>query len=113
MTKKVLVHFIQHIRRMGTIESLSITDLKTFHKAMGKRVCYSEVLGKYSEIWVTLTSENTRIISDDQKFIEKLEALPMVDAYGRPRKSFRFEIDVIADALEQERDREEQIEDAE
>lgn len=69
---KKLYKFDADCGRMGSIEGLFITDESSVEKIMGKEVYFNEVLGKHSEICLTMTADILYPVSEDQDLINKL-----------------------------------------
>lgn len=68
-----LVRFEEDCGRMGSLESLFVAsemDWVAMHE-YGKDLLFYEVLGKHSQIYVTLGESNLTVLSDDQDFIKK------------------------------------------
>lgn len=69
---KLLVKFHWDCRRMGDVNGLFVTTQDELDKTYGKQVYFGEILGKHSEIYGPLNSEDITVKSDDQTFIGKL-----------------------------------------
>lgn len=80
---KILVHFYESCGRMGDIECLFVTTQEQLDKAKGFDIMLGEVLGKHSEVSVTMDDDNTRVVSADQEFIDKLLAIELPKDWGR------------------------------
>jgi len=57
--------------RMGDVESIFVADTEEVAKAIGKTVYFGEILGKFSDIEGTLSSEDLIVLTEDQDFIAK------------------------------------------
>jgi hypothetical protein len=71
----ILVHFLEHISRMGTIECLFVTTQAKLDAQMDYEIELGSCLGKHSEIYVTMDEDNTRVVSEDQEKIAWLVSL--------------------------------------
>ena len=76
---KVLYSFYVYCGRMGDLEGVFVATQEKVDKLKGKTVYFHEVLGKHSEIEVTLSDENLTMKSTDEDFIGKL-----IDLLGYP-----------------------------
>lgn len=72
---KKLYKFKWDCGRMGVVDSLFIAAEEDVEKAIGAQVDFGEILGKHSNVYGTLNQTDLTVVSDDQEFIEKLEAL--------------------------------------
>lgn len=79
---KILVRFHWDCGRMGDVSGLFITTDEALNKGYDKRVYFGEILGKHSEVYGTLERKDIEYVSEDQEFIEKLEALLGTDISG-------------------------------
>jgi len=79
---KLLVKLYYDVGRMGEVEGLFIlTDKElNFLKSRGE-ICFGEILGKHSEVFVPLTDKTLKVLSDDQPFIDKLETVLGADLF--------------------------------
>ena len=72
---KVIARFHWDCGRMGDVEGLFTADVAGLESAYGKEVYFGEILGKHSEVHGTLDREDITVVSDDQDFIAKFEAI--------------------------------------
>lgn len=72
---KLLVKFRQDFGRMGELSGLFIAEHAAVEAAYDKKVYFGEMLGKHSEVYCTLSTENLTILADDQKLLTVLEDL--------------------------------------
>lgn len=70
-----LYKFYWDCGRQGDICGLFVADEQEVNDALGKKVYFGEVLGKFSEIYGTLEEKDLTVKTDDQEFIEKLESV--------------------------------------
>lgn len=70
---KVLVKFRWEFRRMGSVEGIFTCEKGALDAAIGKMVNFGSILGKHSEIFGKLESEDVEIIGVDQRFIKEFE----------------------------------------
>ena len=66
-----MYQFSEYCGRMGSLSGLFIADEAEVAAAIGKLVHFGEVLGKHSDISVTLDVSNFKVLTDDQDFIAK------------------------------------------
>lgn len=59
--------------RMGDLEGVFIADTDEIKALIGKSIYFGEVLGKHSDIVITLTTSDVTEKSRDQAFIAKVE----------------------------------------
>lgn len=69
---KQLYRFNLDCGRMGDLDGLFVTTQEALNKALNKTIYLYEVLGKHSEIEVTISNDTLTLLSEDQ---EKLEWL--------------------------------------
>lgn len=67
-----LYKFAWDCGRMGSVEGLFVANETDVAAAIGKEVCFGEILGKHSEVCGTLTEDDLTVATDDQDFIAKL-----------------------------------------
>lgn len=72
MANNVLYKFYWDCGRMGGLEGIFVATPEEVENLYDKEIYFGEVLGKYSEIYGTLTSEDITVISVDQEKIEWL-----------------------------------------
>lgn len=89
---KVLINYSEDFGRNGDLDWLFVCERSDFEKVKGKKVYYSDILGKHSEIGITIDDECCEIKSEDQEFIAKL-----VELIGHETISGS---NLVADALE-------------
>ena len=61
-----LYSFFWDCGRMGDVEGLFIAEESEVDAAIGSEVYFGEILGKHSNIRGTLSSEDLKVISDEQ-----------------------------------------------
>jgi len=66
-----LYRFQADFQRYGNLSGLFIADEITVQEAIGKELYFGEVLGKHSDIFLTLQEDNIEVVTDDQEFIAK------------------------------------------
>lgn len=69
---EVLVQFQASFGRMGNLEGIFFSTDKDLENILGKHVYFGEVLGKHSEIELTLEKQHFSIINRDPEFILSL-----------------------------------------
>lgn len=74
--QRILCKYEEDFGRMGDLESVFITTREELERIKKREDLYlNDVLGKHSEIQIELTDENCKIVSEDQEFIDKLQAI--------------------------------------
>jgi len=79
---KKLYSFFWDCGRMGDVEGLFIALEEEVEKAIGSQVSFGEILGKHSNISGTLSSEDLKVISDEQDKINWLLDIVGPDVSG-------------------------------
>lgn len=75
---KGIYRFEQSCGRMGDLSGIFIADVGETDKINGQTVCFGEVLGKHSEIEVTIVvGENMKLVSFDPSEVEMFERLEL------------------------------------
>ena len=69
---KKLYSFDRNFGRMGDLDGLFIAEEAEVKAIIGKEIYFGEVLGKHSEIVVTLEEKDLAVKSEDSAFIETL-----------------------------------------
>lgn len=72
---KVIARFYWDCGRSGSVEGLFTTTREALDKAYNQNVYFGEILGKHSDVSGQLQEEDFTILSEDQDFIEKFEAI--------------------------------------
>lgn len=72
---KVIAKFYWDCGRMGEVDAIFTCTKEELENAYGKEVYFGEILGKHSEIYGTFREGDITILSDDQEFIAKFEAI--------------------------------------
>ena len=72
---KRLYRFYLDCGRMGDLEGLFITTKEVLNKALGQTIYLYDVLGKHSELEVTISSDTLTLMSEDQDKIEWLQQI--------------------------------------
>ncbi len=72
---KQLYRFYLDCGRMGDLEGLFITTKEVLNKALGQTIYLYDVLGKHSELEVTISSDTLTLMSEDQDKIEWLQQI--------------------------------------
>lgn len=81
-TGKHIYRFTFDCGRMGTLMGLFVADARVINEAIGRKVYFGEVLGKHSEIFGELTSDQFEVHSSDPNFMEKFERLGCSSGYN-------------------------------
>ena len=77
-----LYSFFWDCGRMGDVEGLFIAEESEVDAAIGSEVYFGEILGKHSNIRGTLSSEDLKVISDEQDKIDWLLDIVGPDVSG-------------------------------
>lgn len=72
---RVLVKLDQSVGRMGDVEGLFVCTEDEYKALIGDTAYFGEVLGKHSQVTVTLNASNLTVLSRDQEKIAWLEGL--------------------------------------
>lgn len=73
MSNKKIYKFSQYFGRMGELSGVFVADAADVARVMGKDVYLGEVLGKHSDVTVTVSTENLREISDSPVIVAFFE----------------------------------------
>lgn len=92
-----LYKFYWDCGRSGSLEGLFAATQEEIDAALGKRAYFGEVLGKYSEIYGTLTAEDLTKLD-----IPEASVMELVKAIGYTTISGFNPIDVIREREEEE-----------
>lgn len=57
---------------MGLVEGLFICTKDELNLLLGETIYFGEILGKHSDVFLTITEDNLKVLSDDQKLIDQL-----------------------------------------
>lgn len=75
MRERKLFGFSADCGRMGILDGLFIATQEQVDEIIGKDVYFGEVLGKHSDIEITMNEDDFAEITDDQDLINQLEKL--------------------------------------
>lgn len=70
--------------RMGDLRGVFESTSKEIEELMGKRVNFGEVLGKHSEVVVTINEDCIAFLTDDEDFIEKARLYKLIPTGYNP-----------------------------
>lgn len=70
---KKLYRFYEDCGRMGSLSGVFVREEQDVATLLGKEIWLGEVLGKHSDISVTIDKDSIKELTDDQSFIEKFE----------------------------------------
>lgn len=70
---KKLYKFFWEYGRMGDVDGVFVAEESALSAAMGKTICFGEILGKHSEVNGPLEEFDVEVLTDDQDFIKKFE----------------------------------------
>lgn len=57
--------------RMGDLHGIFVATDDQIQQVLGKEAYFGEVLGKHSDVYVTLTEKMLEVVTDDLDFVEK------------------------------------------
>ena len=79
-----LYKFYWDYGRMGDVEGVFAADEKEVAAAIGKRIYFGEILGKHSEVFGPLNTDDLDVLTDDQEFIAKAKKYGLVPTGYNP-----------------------------
>lgn len=59
--------------RMGNLYATFVSTPEQINNLIGEKIYFGEVLGKHSEVIVTMKPEHFKILTEDQDFIDKFQ----------------------------------------
>ena len=68
--------------RMGDLEGVFVSTDEALEELYGKEIYFGEVLGKHSEVVLTLKPDHITEVTDDEKFIELFENYGLENGYN-------------------------------
>lgn len=72
---KKIYQFECDFGRMGSLEGCFLAESDLVDKIIGKEIHFGEVLGKHSDVSITLNEKHLNILSDDYEFIDKFQTI--------------------------------------
>lgn len=72
---KKLYKFKWDCGRQGDVEGVFVAEEEGVRDAIGKDICFGEILGKHSDIVGTLEKRDIQILSEDCRFIEQFSKI--------------------------------------
>ena len=60
---------------MGSVEGVFVADPADVEKAIGQGVYFGEILGKHSEVYGTLKTNDVTVIDESEEFITKFQEI--------------------------------------
>lgn len=79
---KKIYKFEADFGRMGDLEGVFVSTDEELEGLYGKEIYFGEVLGKHSEVILTLDVEHITEVTDDEKFIELFEQYDLANGYN-------------------------------
>lgn len=70
---KGIYKFDADFGRMGDLSAVFVATAQDIENIIGKEVYFGEVLGKHSEVYMTVENDNFSLVTNDEKFIELFE----------------------------------------
>lgn len=67
----VIAKFYRDFGRSGELMGVCVAHREEIEAAIGKSVYFGEVLGKHSDVQITLEESDFTILTDDKEFITK------------------------------------------
>jgi hypothetical protein len=94
---KKIYKFQADFGRMGDLEGVFVSTDEQLHGLYGEEIYFGEVLGKHSEVILTLDPKHITEVTDDEKFIELFEQYNLENGYN-PFDYYEDEADEYDDA---------------
>ncbi len=88
--------------RMGDVTSIFAATDEDINYGLGKRVNFGEILGKHSEIYGTLTTDDLEVLTEDQEFIDQAIKYGIIPCGYNPFDYIQDEEDSEDDAVTDE-----------
>lgn len=79
---KKIYKFEADFGRMGDLKGIFVSTDEELQKLYGNRIYFGEVLGKHSEVFLTLDPKHITEVTDDVKFIELFEKYDLSNGYN-------------------------------
>jgi hypothetical protein len=79
---KKIYKFEADFGRMGDLDGVFVSTDEELQKLYGKQIYFGEVLGKHSEVFLTLETKHITEVTDDIKFIELFEKYDLSNGYN-------------------------------
>lgn len=79
---KKIYKFEADFGRMGDLEGVFVSTDEKLQELYGKQIYFGEVLGKHSEVILTLGIQHITEVTDDEKFIELFEQYNLENGYN-------------------------------
>jgi hypothetical protein len=70
---KGIYKFFADFGRMGDLSGVFVAKAEDVENIIGQEVYFGEVLGKHSEVVMTIEDDNFTLVTNDEKFIEMFE----------------------------------------
>jgi hypothetical protein len=70
---KGIYKFDADFGRMGDLSGVFVATDAEIEEIIGNEIYFGEVLGKHSEVFLTVEEDNFTLITNDEKFIEMFE----------------------------------------
>ena len=67
--KEGIYKFYVDCGRMGDVQGLFIATADEVKSILGERIYFGEILGKHSEVVLTIEKENITFVTDDENFV--------------------------------------------
>ncbi len=79
---KKIYKFAADFGRMGDLEGVFVSTDEELEELYGQEIYFGEVLGKHSEVVLTLEAEHITEVTDDEKFIELFEKYGLENGFN-------------------------------
>ena len=79
---KKIYKFAADFGRMGDLEGVFVSTDEDLEFLYGEEIYFGEVLGKHSEVILTLEPEHITEVTDDAKFIELFEQYDLANGFN-------------------------------
>lgn len=79
---KGIYKFDADFGRMGDLTGVFVATAQEIEDMIGKEVYFGEVLGKHSDVYMTVEDDNFTLVTNDEKFIEMFEQYDLANGYN-------------------------------
>lgn len=79
---KGIYKFDADFGRMGDLSGVFVATAQDIEDIIGKEVYFGEVLGKHSDVSLTVEDDNFTLVTNDEKFIEMFEQYGLENGYS-------------------------------
>lgn len=80
--KEGIYKFYVDCGRMGDVQGVFIATTDEINSIIGERIYFGEILGKHSEVVLTIEKDNITFVTDDENFIELFKKYDLTSGYN-------------------------------